>query len=372
MSVEVFDLPLSGLRLPDQPNIPARRLIGNKSFHDAAFLAKYDHRTLFYDCFSDQESGRIALLGPPLLNFKELVTKADFRLDDRPVGIHEIQDLSRCSITLLDAEAGHEVQVKHPLFEGRMAVNPNFVESFSGLNGLYTISLNNRLEWIADWLDYYVRLHGAETVVLADNGSTAYPAAALRRTLASIRGLRRAVILRAPFPFGPTAENKAGYAALFLQRSLAELGRRRFFKEARAVMNADIDELVHSWRGRSIFDATVAAATGYVRANAQWVYAPNPGSAGFARHRDHSHVSLSGKPKSNRKYCVAPTGPQGGKQWLTHFINDRKDPVDPDFYLWHFRQISTGWKYERGTFDTELIPDRELSSAMQSAFPDTR
>jgi hypothetical protein len=368
MSADVIDLELAGFRLPaDGPGLQ-RRLVGDSRFHDERFLRQYDFKTLFYDCFLDPESGQVQLLGPPLLNLKRLLKDTAFSVDGQPTRITEIEDLSRCSVVTLDAEHGRVLGLQHQLFGGTVPIGRSYVDDFRGLNALYTISLNNRLDWIADWLDYYVGVHGAEAVVLADNGSTAYSPADLRNTLGAVSGLKRAVILRARYPFGPTAPNKAGYAALFLQRSLAELGRRRFLARAGAVLNADIDELFHSLSGQSVFDATKASAAGYLRGDAVWVYAPAPGPDGYARHSDHTHVSASGRPKANRKWCVVPEGPQQGRQWLTHFLGSSDDPVDPDFRIWHFRQISTGWKYDRTTIREELVEDPTLVAAMENAF----
>ncbi|MEM1342766.1 MAG: hypothetical protein AAGF68_10610 [Pseudomonadota bacterium] len=364
----MLDLDLYGLQLAEHASQPKRKLVGDASYHDAAFRSQYDYRTLFYDCFADELTGDVALLGPPLLNLEALIRDADLKVDGRPVAIKSIAHLSRCSVTRLDCSAGQLLSVRHPLFSGVVPIGTSFVQRLSGLNAIYTISRNNRLEWIADWLRYYVEVHGAEAVILSDNGSTDYPPEALRQTLAGIAGLRVAVILRAPYPFGPRAANSAGYRALFLQRSLAELARIRFLAQARAVVNADIDELFHSHRGRSIFDATVQSQEGYVRANAVWVYAAAPPQGEAYRHAEHSHVSLSGSPKANRKWCVAPQGPMQGKQWLTHFINDRRDPVDPDFVLWHFRQITTGWKYDRALPEIELVRDEGLVKTMQRVF----
>ncbi len=370
MSAVLYDLELSGLRVPSNRPDLKRDRHGKAAHHDAAFDARYDWHTLFYDCFSDPLAGEILLLGPPLMNFQPLIETAEFRLDGRPVEIKEIREMSRCSVVALDAAEGQLLTVRHQDFGGNLPVGRSFADDFAGLNGIYSISLNNRLNWIADWLQYYVRVHGLETVVLTDNGSTAYSPQALADTIASVPGLKKAVILRARFPFGPTAENRSAYNSLFLQRSMAEMGRLRFFPKARAVLNADIDELFHSDDGTSIFDATVDSESGYIRANAEWVYAPNAQFDRFSSHASHSHVSASGKPKANRKWCVVPDGPQSGKQWLTHFINDKKDPVDPRFRMWHFRDVSTGWKYDRSASELGLTPNPELIDAMRRSFPE--
>ena len=368
MSADVLDLEMSGLRMPDTPGAPRRDRFGKPEHHDAAYDARYDWATLVYDCFADPDAGEIVLLGPPLLNLRPLVEAAEFRVDGRPVAIRAIRELSRCAVVALDVAEGHEVSVTHRDFGGTLVVGPSFLDAFAGLNGIYSISLDNRLEWITDWLDYYVRAHGLEAVVLADNGTRTYEPAALRAALGAVPGLRKAAILRARYPFGPTAENRSAFNSLFLQRSMAELGRLRFLGRARAVVNADIDELFHSYRGQSVFDAAVASEAGYVRADADWVYAPRPGPDGHARHVDHSHVSVTGRPKANRKWCVVPQGAQRGKQWLTHFLDSRRDPVDPDFRMWHFRQISTSWKYDRAGGGPDLVENPDLVAAMRRIF----
>ena len=372
MAVEIFDLEMSGFVF--RPGIPAltRKRTGNEAFHDAAFDAGYDFHTLIYDCWFDPRDQVVYAVCPAMMNFKRLLADTEFRIDGQVVTPAEVRHLSRCSVIVLPSTGGQALTLQHVLFGGTLAIGQSYADAFAGLNGIYSISKNNRLEWIQDWLDYYVRVHGCNAVVLADNGSTDYAPADLRAAIAEVPGLEKAAILRARYPFGPTAENNAAYSGLFLQRSLAEIGRLRFWPQARAVLNADIDELFHSRAGRSIFDATVASPDGYLRGEARWVYAKEPGPEGFVRHADHGFITPDRRPKANRKWCVVPDGPQAGKQWLTHFINDKNDPVDDDFMLWHFRQISTSWKFDRAAAQPDLIADPDLQAAMLAAFPDRR
>lgn len=370
--VDVLDLELSGLILPagDQGLARDRQLKGEEP--SEAYDRGYDFKTLVYDTFHDPDGEQVVLLCPQLLNFEALIHEAEVRLDGDIVMPH-IQNLSRCSVALLPCKGRvpQVVEVTHPRFGAVLPVGQSYLSTLARSNALYTISRNNRLEWIQDWLRYYVGVHGANTVVLSDNNSTDYAPEDLRTAIAEVEGLNHAVILRARYPFGPTAETKAGYASLYLQRSLAELIRRRFLGRARAVLNVDIDELMHSKSGRSVFDVAATDPSGYVRADAQWVYANTPGPDGIYRHRDHGFVSATGKPKANRKWCVAPEGPEAGKQWLTHFINGRRDPVDPDFVMWHCRQISTSWKLDRSANDeVDLAPADDVSEAFARAYRD--
>ncbi|MEM7645228.1 MAG: hypothetical protein AAF366_22390 [Pseudomonadota bacterium] len=107
----ILDLELSGLRLPTGRGLPARNRVGQAAFHDAAFLARYDDRTLIYDCFEAAEG--ITFLCPPLLNLKPLLAEAEIRVDGHPAAIREIRDLSRCSVVVLTVATGGTVTVGH-------------------------------------------------------------------------------------------------------------------------------------------------------------------------------------------------------------------------------------------------------------------
>jgi hypothetical protein len=363
---QLFDLELSGLVFTgDQPEL--RRDRHNRAAErDPGYDDRYDFSTFIYDAFHDPDRGEVTLLCPPLLNFRNLLDDVVFGIDGAVCRPSSVSDVSRCSLISF-AWAGdcpQTITLSHPQFGANLVIGRSYLDEFEGKNVVFTISRNNRLEWICDWLNYYVKVHGANAVVLSDNNSTAYSAAELGDAIRNVPGIEVAAILRARYPFGPTDSDS--YGALFLQRSLAELCRRRFLGRARAVVGADIDELFHSYSGASIFDATVASEAGYIRADAEWVYTDQARDEGSYLHKNHGFVSANGKPKANRKWCVAPTGPQKDRQWLTHFLGSRKDPVDPDFRMWHFGQISTSWKYDRAApKGPDLSEDKILQKAMQ-------
>ncbi len=369
---QFFDLELSGFVF-NQDNAELVRERHNKNterHHD--YDARYDFRTFIYDCFYEPELSAVTLLCPPLLNFRKLLSNLQFKIDGEQVVPTTVEDLSRCSVITFDCpnQAPLMLSLSHPNFGGNLAIGRSFLEDFKNTNALFTISQNNRLEWIQDWLTHYVKAHGANAVILSDNNSTDYSMKELGDAVCAVPGIDKAAILRARYPFGPTDENS--YGALFLQRATAELCRRRFLGHARAVVSADIDELFHSFSGSSIFDATVASQAGYIRADAKWVYAIPDATGSPLRHRDHKYISANNKPKANRKWCVAPQGPQAGRQWLTHFLGSRKDPVDPDFRMWHFRQVSTGWKHDRSGQPVKgLDTYPELELAMEDCFGQT-
>ncbi|MCL6282763.1 glycosyltransferase family 2 protein [Ruegeria sp. 2012CJ41-6] len=367
-----MDLSLSSFTFDGQHPSHYRDRLGVIEERDLNYDNRYDFHTLFYDCYFDPQVGEVILICPSLMNFRRLVEQAAFSLDGTDVQIKAIDALSRGNVIRFQSPSGHpaELTITHELFSGAVAVNALHTDVFAGKNVLYAISKDNKLEWIRDWLIYYVREHGANAVVIYDNHSTAYSMDELKETLASVEGIEASAVVRAWFPFGPGGGGKTNFKSKFLHLTMVELGRRRLLSEARAVLNVDIDELVYSRSGASIFDATMASRQGYVRIDGCWAFADPPRDGQLIRHADHQFIRRdSGKAKMNRKYCVAPQGPLKGHLWLTHRIISRRDPTDPDFGFWHFRRISNNWDYNREDFDADLMKvDPRLTETMSRVY----
>lgn len=365
---EIIDLNFSSFVFDRSHPSLIRDRIGPFEERHSSYDDTYDFDTLFYDVYFDRSTSQVVLVSPPLLNFKRLIEDTEFFIDEHAVQINSVVDISRGSLIFIDAEdyTPQQLSFQHPRFSGEVQINCTSLDAFAGKNAVYAISKNNHLEWIIDWLTYYANAHDANAVVLYDNASTDYTIDELTQAITSVQGIDTVAIGRANFPFGPRGTSNTDYKSLFLQRTMAEIGRRRLLLKSRAVLNVDIDELMYSHSRQSIFDATVASQEGYVRANAVWVYVDPTEIKDTPSFSAHRYVSGTGRPKANRKFCIDPQGPLVGKQWLTHFINSRRDPVDPDFVMWHFSKISTGWKYDRSWLSgPDLKECPELINAME-------
>lgn len=367
----VQDLELSSFVFDKSHPSLVRDRIGQWDDRDKNYDNRYDFDTFIYDTFLDEAAGEVVLVCPALFNFNWLLRDMSAKIDGQDVPLKAVEKLSRGNVIRFKAPTRDPkvLQLSHRLFSTELKVNRTQNDHFAGLNAMYAISKDNNLEWIADWLKYYVTEHGANAVVLFDNHSTDYSMDALKETLAKVQGLKAAAIVRAWFPFGPGGAGKTNFSSKFLHMTMVELGRRRLLKNARAVLNVDIDELVYARNGQTIFDATVASEQGYIRIDGQWAYADKPAEGHLIRHQDHQYIRSDGRPKVNRKWCVAPRGPQEGMPWLTHRIISRRDPTNPNFGFWHFRRISNNWDYDREDFDTELLEtDERLTSTMARVF----
>src|SRR5690606_8950495 len=138
------------------------------------------------------------------------------------------------------------------------------------------LSQNNDLRWIADWVHFYARLHGADGVLVYDNASSAYSLADLQATLddavskaGAAGGNFPALAVAWPFPYGPQggmagAVNgvETDWDSDFCQTGSLQHARHRFLRQARSVLNVDVDELVLGTGGRSVFEATEQSRSG--------------------------------------------------------------------------------------------------------------
>ena len=366
-----LDLHLSSFRFgPLNPALRRDRL-GDASERSETYDDRYDFSTLFYDVYHDHLAHEVRVICPTLLNFQTLIEECRFQIDGadaKPV----VKNLSRGNVIRFKGVSTkpNDLSFDHPQFTGTIPIGARHLDLFAGKNVLFAISKDNRLDWIKDWLTYYVQVHGANGVVIYDNQSTAYSMEELGACLHDVSGMEAAAIVRAWFPFGPGGGGNTNFNSKFLHMTMVELGRQRLLMDARAVLNVDIDELVYSKSDQSVFDATVESPEGYLRFDGEWVYAKEPFASGFPRHADHGYTRLDGRPKVNRKWSIVPDGPSRDYLWRTHRVISRRDPTTPDFGFWHFRKISNGWDYDRSEVwsEDEMQEDVRLANAMTSVF----
>lgn len=334
------------------------------------FEAAYDAETLWYDAV--RFGGDVVLVCPRLFNLTPLLSR--LRHDGtqaaaprrRTYRRHEIarltipREATRLRLTLGD-------------WTGESGISADGTAHFAGLNASLHISRNNDLRWIADWAHYHISEHGLEAMLVMDNGSDAYPPEAILEALQPT-GLKRAVVLNVPQPYGPTRGNvggrKAGGGAKFLQPAMLNLARLRYLRLARAVLNMDLDELAWSHRG-SVFDAAVASPLGLVSLAGRWRM-PAPRSTAPYIHADHSHLRPGDKP-CPPKYCLRPDGPLRWAGWDVHRLETAL-PVgrrpSPGMGYWHCRGITTNWKtYDRLGFTSVGPRDASTAAVLERVFP---
>ncbi|MDA7875098.1 hypothetical protein OAF37_02085 [Rubripirellula sp.] len=355
-----------------------RRFVADPSIEGQAYADSYDQTTLWYDAF--WRNGRVYLVCPKLINLLPLVRRACIKIDGRRTRISKLRQYRRYdTIELYSSTDPAEISMEGEGFSVNSPVSREQTRLFNGLNAHLTLSLNNDIRWIRDFARYMVKVQDLEAMLLFDNGSTAYcledVADALMKT-----GLKQVAIVSAPFKYGlKTAKNSS--RAKFLQTAMLNLARLRFLAKARAVLNADLDELTWS-RGGSVFDLTRRSFLGFSLFSGEWRF-PRPQQANIRSHAVHDHKSSEAETCPH-KYCIVPQGRLKHLSWDVHRLSGlpfKKVLRNPKLGFYHCHHTSTQWKgspSQRGVpnivpswRENELIFDSETRAALDEGLPET-
>ncbi|MEA2484281.1 MAG: hypothetical protein QOC55_2228 [Thermoleophilaceae bacterium] len=354
------------------------------ALRDASFEEQFDATTLFFDAFRHEKSNRIVLLGPPLFNlapaFKAIRV---FALPSNTPCPFEVRHLDRHMQIWLDAPAATDaLRFQGALGTFDVDVAPPRPSPFRGRRVIFTLSKNNEIEWIRDWIRFNRDVHGADAVLIYDNESTRYSTGELLASIRSVGGIAEAAVVHWPFRYGPQGTLTRGlWDSDFCQLGAWEHARRRFLTDARSVMNSDIDELVLCGNDQSIFEKAERSPFGIARYNGRWVVATEePGSDVLPRHRDFD-VTLRPQMQRTRflfkrdavscfpKWTLVPRRCPDRTQWKVHTIGGwwAARLKTPSVSFRHFREIGGNWKYQRKvreTFDPERhVKDEALARA---------
>jgi hypothetical protein len=356
---------------------------------EPGFDDEFDDTTLFYDAFRALNTEKVLLMAPPFFNLAAAVKSARITAapSHRSCRFH-MKALDLCARIDVDVPCGSEALLfNSDLGSFQVRIRENLSHCFRGLRTLFTLSKNNAMPWILDWIRYHRDVHGAEAVLLYDNASTAYDVHALREALAKVQGLKAACIVAWPFKYGPQGDlSRRSWDSAFCQHGAWEHARWRLLAQARSVMAVDVDELVVSKTGQTAFEAAERSLTGIVRYFGAWIVGiegvspPQPHN-GVLRHRDYDVMVLPGKPVSRfpwsrpefggfPKWTVVPRRCPSWSQWKVHTIGrwPVAHPVSRSLCFRHFREISDSWKYDRSVRDRFDPAVHKHDAELQAAF----
>jgi hypothetical protein len=334
---------LASIVLPEALG-PRRDHIVPERLRAPGYDAGYDFRTVVYDAVLMPDRGAVWLFCPKLANFAALL-RAGLAIDGTPVRVARVRRFERYDIAEVSWGGGPGL-LSLSIGDWRAEVPLSGVdrETFAGRNVLLTLSKNNELRWIRDWVRFHVHEHGVDAVLFYDNGSSGYGAPEIAATLGEVDGLREVRVLSAVFPYGPQGVRRMKFRANFLQAALLNLARFRFLAPARTVLQCDVDELVVRRTATTVFDATVASRAGFLRIPGEWRF-PAPTGA-MPLHVDH-YMRPAEARTCPPKYCIVPQGPMRRTSWATHGLHGvlfGSRFIDPRFGFLHCYGISDFWK----------------------------
>ncbi|TNC47404.1 tetratricopeptide repeat protein [Rubellimicrobium rubrum] len=329
-----------------------RRLPRPAALRHADFEDKFDPLTVFYDCFWLADGRRIALLGPPLLNL-------DADLDLRIISVpHETVCEARripgfhVDTIYVDVPDGTTaLRVCSRVAEVHLVPQPNLCQLFRDRRVITTLSKDNEPLWIRDWATYHQEAHGCDGVLIYDNGSTGYSVREIHEALRSLNDVK-VVVLGWPFRYGlfdgrvPVSYDIWDWHPC--QNGMLEHARRRFLDTARSVLNLDVDELVLTENGDSVFSLVEESGTGHIRLDGLWVenfpVREPSASASPPRHKDFCHVRAGRRNGCEEKWAVVPGRTPEAAQWAVHdILGMSASEHHRRAQLRHFKALNTDW-----------------------------
>ncbi|GLQ53745.1 hypothetical protein GCM10010862_10040 [Devosia nitrariae] len=350
----------------------------------AGFADHYEGKVLFYDIFWHRDGRTVLLVGPPSIDLDQRLGKmvcvaqpSGKRLAWRE---HNSKRMRLCSIRP-PAGTTH-LEISYAGATQTVAIAENASGFFDGARVLFTLSKNNRLEWIADWARFHALNQGTDAVILVDNGSTDYSPDEIETVLACVPGIERVAVLPAPFPYGQKDEWVAEDQnwSQFLQPAMFLVVWRRYAQAACGILNCDIDELAVPSPDGNVYEAAARSRSGTVYYRGAWVAAvPEDGRSAPYRHGDFRRLEADPERgmSSLHKWAMAPN-----RRWLErlsvhpypHFLRNRPMGTrhkPTDVFIAHFRGISTSWKYDRHVSKaagTDLPVEPALAQALDRTF----
>ncbi|MCB1502010.1 MAG: hypothetical protein KDK07_19865 [Bauldia sp.] len=360
-------------------------------------LDQFDADTLFFDVFRTGRRDEIVCIGPSLdgiapaglaLSFAAEGLAGPIAVRHEPPRMHQ-QPVGRFVLSAPGLDRVRRLRITAGERSVVVAPGAPRADLLAGHRVLMTLSKDNPLHWIEEWAAFHVARHRASAVLVYDNGSGGYSPEALATTLARVPGLRRAVVVPWPFPYG--VGGRPEYPALdnFCQTGMLDHARRRFCTTAASVLNLDVDELLPR-KGPSIFDRIESGSLAAIHFRGLWVEREGVREHEQAlalRHRDCGYVWRSqlaaaaagaGHRLCRTKWIAVPSRCGAGAEWGVHEVYAATEDArstqsdwrmtDETFHYRHFRQINAGWKIDRWRssepFDAICVKDQQLARDM--------
>ena len=282
----MIEVELSTLELREETPL-RRKSLRPADARPPDFDEKFDALTVFYDCFTTADGDWIILVGPPLVNLRPAVIPSVRRaFQQKWWNRYRIRCLDRCDLVCLRS-SGQVADLGPNLFrQQQIKVQPNYCRTFEGRKVLLTTSRNNELNWIRDWVEFHVRHHQCDSVLLYENGSTKYSSRDVRAAIERVRGVEVCVVVAWPYKFGPQGWDDKYWDSDFCQYGVLEHARRRFLSLATLVINGDIDELLITKERVPISDLLLRSRHGYLQYGGRWIENVSSGQGDNRRHAD--------------------------------------------------------------------------------------
>jgi len=326
--------------------IPLRPIHLRQSDYDQHF----DFNTIFYDCYRT-DNDTLLLQGPPPLNFLPHIRKGRINFGKAASELDQVK-LPRKKIfnitTKIPADSNGKIELDlEQLGTHTLNIGENHAHFFADRRVLLTMVKFDHLEWIQQWVEFHVKAHGIDSILVYNNNSLCFKSAQLLDTIAQTPGIERACVVEWAFPYGP----QGGTDSAFAQVGALAHARRRFLGQAKCAINADIDELIFvDKEGSDICQLVEKSKTGYIRFGSFWASHRNGLAYGLEipeknrRYRDCQQIMLT--PRKSTKWAIVPSETPNTIEWQVHHVPGMPCCWESSEYasFRHFPDFNTFWK----------------------------
>lgn len=312
------------------------------------YLDQFDFLTIASDIVISH--GRVWLVCPPFLNLEEPLKSSIFKWNQTDVtSFVKFENFNRMSRASFPTSSHQGVlEISGPLGNWTINVTEPTTEILRDQRVIVTQQQNNRLEWIAYWALFNVKVNGATSIVIYDNKSTAYSLSDLDSLLSNIPGLTSWIVIDWQTPYGITGGPANMWDSDFGQYVSWEHARRSFATDASSVMIIDIDELPITTERDNIFTQIEKSEAKSLNFGRQPIRAFNNRATDSNQLRVHSDYSL-GESKGAwlmGKYVYVPSRLEDSDQLKVHLLESKGSmPLkNPSTFAGHFDGIRIRWR----------------------------
>lgn len=339
------------------------------------YMNKFDFHTLYYDLF--EADGVITGIGPPMRNLREYIDNSSVHIDGEAAAL-DIVELDRIQITRFHTigTGSRLLSIDHTLGNISCEIGRDLAAIFKGMNVVATKSKNNAISWICDWARFYVANHKVAGVVLYDNGSTEYVASDILDALRGVKGLQACAVIEWNYPWGSPGGVWAGRKAVpwdsdYCQYGAMEHARNRLLRDARSVINHDIDELLVAWDGRAAIDILEESGAAGIEYTGRWIETVGGPTSGEPRFFNFRYYDKNRAP-CTKKWVVDPSLAKDATQWKLHSVAGLDLINTNTLSHRHFMGINKNWKHDRtkvAKYNTaKHLLDEQLAVSLARSF----
>ena len=135
---------------------------------------------------------------------------------------------------------------------------------------LYTLQKNNKVDWIKDYINFYIEKFAIDTAIIYDNNSSYYSPIELSNSLSNLRV--PVIVHSMPFKYGPRGYGSNDWSSLYLQTACLEHIRYSYASNTSILINADIDELIYLSNSLSLEQHLATSNTGALKIPGFWCH----------------------------------------------------------------------------------------------------